>query len=256
VSGLDGRVALVTGGSRGLGRVAARALAGAGADVIIVGRRLDALAATAREIEAETGRRIVPRAAHIGHWEEIDGLVDFAYSELGRVDVLVNNAGISPAYEGLTEVTADLWRKVIDVNLSGPFRLSALIGSRMAAGDGGSIINISSVAAEHPTADNLPYAAAKAGLNTLTLGFARAFGPRVRVNAIVAGNFTTAMFSAVDPGLADAETAAAALGRPGSPDELAGTVLYLAGDDSSYTTGTLVHVDGGYRAAADRDGTE
>ena len=252
--GLEGRVALVTGGSRGLGRVAARALAGAGAEVVIVGRRADTLAATGREIEAETGRRVVPRVCHVGRWEEIEHLVDFAYAELGRVDVLVNNAGISPTYDDLTGVTEELWRKTIDVNLSGPFRLSALVGARMAAGEGGAIVNVSSVAAEHPTADNLPYAAAKAGLNALTLGFAHAFGPGVRVNAIVAGNFSTEMFAALPADLAGAEAAGAALRRPGVPDELAGTVLYLAGEASSYTTGTLVHVDGGYRAAADRGG--
>jgi NAD(P)-dependent dehydrogenase (short-subunit alcohol dehydrogenase family) len=242
----EGRAALVTGGSRGLGRVAATALAEAGADVMIVGRDPDSLRVAAAEIAAATGRTVVPFPCHLGEWDALDGLVDAAYRDLGRLDVLVNNAGTSPAYDSLDSVSEALWRKTLDVNLSGPFRLTALVGTRMAAGEGGSVINISSVAAEHPTPDNLPYAAAKAGLNALTMGFARAFGPSVRVNAILCGNFLTDMFKGWDNERIEAEAAGFALRRTGRPEELAGTIRYLASDASSYTSGSLVHVDGGY----------
>jgi NAD(P)-dependent dehydrogenase (short-subunit alcohol dehydrogenase family) len=254
-TGLSGRRALITGGSRGLGRVAAHVLARAGMDVMIVSRRIESCLETARAIEAETGRRALAFACHVGRWDELDGLVQAAYEQLGTVDVLINNAGMSPLYESPSDVTEALWRKVVDVNLSGPFRLSALVGERMMRGTGGSIINVSSVAAEHPTPDVLPYAAAKAGLNALTVGFARAFGPKVRVNAILPGTFLTDISTHWDMEQFAAESSGFALRRGGEPQEIAGTILYLAGDASSYTTGSLVRVDGGYleppRRAAD-----
>ena len=145
----------------------------------------------AAEVEAK-GRRALPVACHIGHWDEIDGLVEQAYATFGRVDVLVNNAGMSPLYPDLTAVSEELWDKVLGVNLKGPFRLTALVGTRMADGPyGGSIINVSSTGSLRPAPGMLPYDAAKAGLNTLTEGFAKAFGPTVRVNCIMAGPFLT-----------------------------------------------------------------
>lgn len=115
-------------------------------------------------------------------WTQCDALVERAYERVGNLDILVNNAGLSPLYPAIDEVSEELFDKVIALNLKGPFRLAATIGTRMAAGDGGSILNISSVAAIRPTPDVLPYAAAKAGLNALTEGLAQALGPRVRVN--------------------------------------------------------------------------
>ncbi|HEX4466619.1 MAG TPA: SDR family oxidoreductase [Solirubrobacteraceae bacterium] len=243
---LDGRRALITGGSRGLGRVAAMTLSRAGAEVMIASRRLDSCLASAREIEAETGRRVLACACHVGHWDQLGELVEHAYTELGGLEILVNNAGSSPVYERLGDVTEELWRKVIDINLGGPFRLSALVGERMVADGGGSIINISSVASEHPTHDVLPYAAAKAGLNALTIGLARAFGPSVRVNAILPGTFLTDVSAHWDMERFAAESAGFALARGADPEEIAGAILYLAGDASSYTTGSLLRVDGGY----------
>ena len=188
---LSGKVALVTGGSRGLGREMVAGFAQAGADVVIASRDAANCVEYAREISASTGRRALGVGAHVGHWAELDGLVDTAYAEFGQVDVLVNNAGMSPLYDSVDAITEELFDKVIGVNLKGPFRLAALVGTRMAAGNGGSIINISSAAAIRPRADVLPYAAAKAGLNALTAGLARAFGPAVRCNAIMAGTFMT-----------------------------------------------------------------
>jgi NAD(P)-dependent dehydrogenase (short-subunit alcohol dehydrogenase family) len=243
---LSGRTALVTGGSRGLGRETVLAFARAGADVMIVSRKLEACEALAEEVRASTGRRAIACACHVGRWKELDRLVETAYEQLGRVDVLVNNAGSSPLYDELSAVSEELWRKVIDVNLSGPFRLSALVGSRMAADGGGSIINVSSVAAEHPLADVVPYAAAKAGLNAITIGFARAFGPSVRVNAVLPGTFLTDIAGHWDMERFELQARAFALQRGAQPHEIAATMLYLASDASSYTTGALLRVDGGY----------
>jgi len=241
---LHGKVALVTGGSRGLGREMALAFARAGADVAIVSRKLAACESVAAEIEAH-GRRALPHACHVGRWEDLDDLVDAAYGRFGRVDVLVNNAGMSPLYPSLVEVSEALWDKVLAVNLKGPFRLSALVGTRMAAGAGGSSINVSSVAAIRPTPTETPYAAAKAGLNALTVAFAHAFGPTVRVNCIMAGPFLTDISKAWDPAAVRRFEAVAALGRAGRPEEIVGTALYLASDASSFTTGAVLRVDGG-----------
>ena len=240
---LDGKIALVTGGSRGLGRRMALAFADAGADVVVASRKLEACSAVAREIEA-AGRHALAHACHVGEWAQIDALVDAAYERFGRVDILVNNAGMSPRYDRLVDVSEALYDKVLDVNLKGPFRLTSLVGARMADGDGGTVINISSAASIRPRPDALPYAAAKAGLNALTIGFAHAFGPAVRVNGIMAGPFLTDIATAWDPSTHE-RFAAYALGRAGDPDEIVGTALYLASDASSYTTGAIIRVDGG-----------
>ncbi|MCA1831367.1 MAG: SDR family NAD(P)-dependent oxidoreductase [Actinomycetota bacterium] len=242
---LTDRVALVTGGSRGLGREMVLAFAHAGADVIITSRKLDACAALAGEVEATTGRRALAYACHVGKWDELDGLVDAAYREFGRVDILVNNAGMSPLYDKLIDVSEDLYDKVLAVNLKGPFHLTTLIGSRMAEGNGGSIINISSGAAARPRPDIVPYAAAKAGLNAITVGFAHAFGPSVRVNCIQAGPFLTDISKAWNMGVAGERLKTFALGRAGQPNEIVGAALYLASDASTYTTGAILAVDGG-----------
>jgi len=159
--------------------------------------------------------------------------------------VLVNNAGVSPTYESIDGVTEELYDKVLDVNLKGPFRLMALVGTRMAAADGGSIINVSSVAALSPSWAELPYGAAKAGLNTLTVGMAGAFGPKVRVNCILAGPFLTDISKAWSPEMLGAVSRRTALKRAGEPDEVVGAALYFASDASSFTTGAILRVDGG-----------
>jgi NAD(P)-dependent dehydrogenase (short-subunit alcohol dehydrogenase family) len=242
---LTDRTALVTGGSRGLGRAIAFGFAAAGADVVVVSRKLDACEAVAQEIEDTTGRKALPYACHVGHWDELDGLVDAAYERFGKVDVLVNNAGMSPLYDHVVNVSEDLYDKVLDVNLKGPFRLTALVGTRMADGDGGSIINVSSVGAIRPAADIVPYSAAKAGLNAMTTAFAHAFGPKVRVNCIMPGSFMTDVTRAWDLEAFEQTAQQFALRRGGDPQEILGTALYLASDASSYTTGAVLRVDGG-----------
>jgi NAD(P)-dependent dehydrogenase (short-subunit alcohol dehydrogenase family) len=242
---LTGKVALVTGGTRGLGRAMVSALAANGADVVVTSRDAEACRAVAKQVSEQSGRRALARACHVGRWDEIGGLVDDVYAKMGRVDVLVNNAGISPLYAALDTVDEALFDKTIAVNLKGPFRLSALVGTRMAAGDGGSIISISSTAAVKPRPAYVPYAAAKAGLNALSEGLARTFGPRVRSNVVMAGPFQTDITANWDWDVFNARVKEFALGRIAQPGEIVGAVLYLASDASSYTTGTIISVDGG-----------
>jgi NAD(P)-dependent dehydrogenase (short-subunit alcohol dehydrogenase family) len=241
---LAGKVALVTGGSRGLGREMVLAFADAGADVVVASRKLDNCEEVAGEVEAK-GRHALPVACHVGHWDEIDGLVEEAYGAFGHVDVLVNNAGMSPLYPDLSSVTEELWDKVLGVNLKGPFRLTALVGTRMAQDRGGSIINVSSSGSIRAAPHMLPYDAAKSGLNTLTEGFAKAFGPTVRVNCIMAGPFLTDISKAWDPAVLERGMPHAALKRAGQPEEIVGAALYFATDASSFTTGAILRVDGG-----------
>jgi NAD(P)-dependent dehydrogenase (short-subunit alcohol dehydrogenase family) len=239
---LTGKVALVTGGSRGLGREMVLAFAEAGADVVIASRKLDACEAVAREVRA-LGRRALPVAAHVGRWADIGELVDAAYAEFGRVDVLVNNAGMSPLAPSSAETGEELFDKVVGVNFKGPFRLCALVGQRMADGDGGSIINVSSSGALMPQPRFGPYAGAKAALNAIATVFALEYGPSVRVNTISAGPFLTDIADHWPPEARERTRSAA--GRPGRPEEIVTTALYLACPASSYTTGSLIRVDGG-----------
>ena len=250
---LTGRVAVVTGGSRGLGREMVLAFAEQGADVVIASRKLDACEALASEVTEKFGRRALPLAYHAGRWADADHLYEVVYDTFGRCDVLVNNAGMSPLYPSVDAVSEELYDKVMDVNLKGPFRLAALVGTRMAGddhggSDGGSIIFVSSIASHRPTPNELVYGAAKAGVNNLTYGLARTLGPTVRVNCIAPGPFLTDISKAWDlDAFERSATAAFALERGGQPHEIVGTALYLASDASSYTTGTVIDVDGGPR---------
>lgn len=242
---LAGKVALVTGGSRGLGREMVLAFARAGADVVIASRKIESCEALAAEVTRETGRQALPYACNAGDWTQVEALADAAYARFGHVDVLVNNAGMSPVYPRPVDVTEDLYEKVLAVNLKGPFRLTALVGQRMADGDGGSIINISSTAAVHATPNVIPYAAAKAGLNAITAAFASAYGPKVRVNCIMPGPFLTDISKAWNMEAFNQAARAFPLRRGGNPDEIVGAALYFASDASSFTTGAILRIDGG-----------
>ena len=242
---LTGRVAVVTGGSRGIGRAVAEGLAAAGADVVIASRKLDACEVAAAEIAAATGQRALGVACHVGRWEDCDHLADRVYDQFGRCDVLVNNAGMSPLYDDLPSVTQELYDKVHAVNARGPFRLSALLGSRMAEADGGSIINVSTAGSHRPDPTDLPYAMAKAGLNALTLGLAGAWAPKVRANLVLPGAFDTDITQAWAPGAKEQAAAANPMKRIGQPEDMIGVCLFLASDASSYVNGAQVLVDGG-----------
>ncbi|WP_029431356.1 SDR family NAD(P)-dependent oxidoreductase [Blastococcus sp. URHD0036] len=244
---LTGGVALVTGGSKGLGREMVLGLARCGADVVIASRDLAACEAVAAEVEATTGRAALPYAVHAGRWDQLPGLVDAAYERFGRIDVLINNAGMSPVYDGLGDVTEKLFDVVLNLNLKGPFRLSTLVGERMVAAGRGSIVNVSSTGSIRPNAAIAPYAAAKAGLNSLTDSLALAFGPTVRVNTLMAGPHATDAHPewVEHTGTGDGIFPGHALQRAGRPSEIVGAALYLASDASSYTTGATLRVDGG-----------
>lgn len=239
---LTGKVALVTGGSRGLGRAIALGLADQGANLVIVSRNLDACTAVVAEVEARGGRALA-LAGHMGRWAEIDAVVERAYGHFGRIDILINNAGMSPAAPSSAETPEKLVDAVIALNFKGPFRLSALIGERMAAAGRGCIINISSAGSIRPTPEIAPYAGAKAALNAMTIAHAQEFAPNVRVNAVLPGSFRT---DVAEHWPADKEARTpAVLKRFGEPDEIITTILYLVSDHSGFTTGALLRVDGG-----------
>jgi NAD(P)-dependent dehydrogenase (short-subunit alcohol dehydrogenase family) len=239
---MTGKVALVTGGSRGLGYEMAKAFARHGADVIITSRKLEACREVAAEIEA-MGVRTLAHGCHVGRWDELPGLVEAAYGTFGRVDVLVNNAGIAPTAPSSLDVSEDLFDKTVGVNFKGPFRLSALIGERMVEAGSGAIINVTSLAAVNPSRVYPVYSGAKAALNVITQCHALEFGPKVRVNAIMCGPFWTDIAKSWRD--AADKNSTAALRRIGRPEEIATTALYLASDRSSFTTGAVIRLDGG-----------
>ena len=241
----DAKVAIVTGGSKGLGLAMAKGFARAGADVVIASRKREACERAAEAL-ARLGVRALPVACHVGDWAQCDALIDQTVAAFGRIDVLVNNAGIAPVAPRLLDVTHDLFDKTIAVNLKGPLRLTALAAQHMPAG--GAVINMSSKASLHPSSFTVVYAAAKAGLNALTRAAAEEYGPRgIRVNAIVCGTFHTDSFHASMPteeGQAQMASGVA-LRRIADAGEIVGTALYLASDASSYLTGELILLDGG-----------
>jgi len=242
---LDGKVIIVTGGSRGLGFNMSLAFAHAGATVVVSSRKQEGCDTAAAEIAAQSGQECMGIACHVADWDACDALVEAVYTRFGRIDVLVNNAGMSPLYKSLTAVSRELWDKVIGVNLAGPFRLSAVVGERMAAGEGGSIINVSSTAAVAPGSAEVPYGAAKAGVHNLTRSLARVYAPKVRTNCIMPGPFLTDISDAWSDEVKTAINAVVPLGRAGEAQEIVGTALYLASDASSYTNGAIIKVDGG-----------
>ena len=242
---LDGKVAVVTGASKGLGRAMALGFAASGADVVVSSRRVAACEEVAAEIRA-LGRRALAVGCHVASWGECEKLIAESVAEFGALDVLVNNAGIATVPPSLAGVSEELFDKTIGVDLKGPLRLMGLAADVLRPG--ASIINISSKASVRPTPQTIVYAAAKAGLNALTVAAAQELGPRgIRVNAIVCGPFHTDSFDKVVP-TPEAEQAFAShlpLRRIGSTDEIVGTALFLASEASSYMTGTLVSLDGG-----------
>lgn len=245
---LGGKVALVTGATRGLGRAMAQALSEAGATVIVSSRKADQCEAVAREITEATGTAAHPLALHVGDWDAIEPAVDAIIAEHGSLDVVVNNAGIAPLAPTSLDVTQGLFAKTIEVNLQGPFRLMAVAGDRMVKAGGGSIINISSIGAERPSPQEATYAAAKNGLNALTRAFAQEYAPTVRVNCIMPGAFASDMAADWDSEFLGLVTNRLPAGRLGDPRELAGMVVHLASDQAGYTTGALIPVDGGRTA--------
>lgn len=248
---LAGRRALITGGSRGIGLTIAERFIDAGAEVVIVSRKQDQLDVVAAQLRTRGGKAHAI-AAHVGKLDEIRALVARLDTEGLTIDVLVNNAGISPPHvESMVDTTEALWDKVMDVNLKGPFFLTAEIGRRMAARGGGSVVNISTTSALMAQPEIAAYCISKAALNAMTRCFARELGPQgVRVNAISCGVIKTAMgdHTLNDPQRYADMMKINPLKRVGYPEEVAATALYLASDASSYSTGIILQVDGGVLA--------
>jgi len=241
---LDGKVAVVTGASSGLGVAFAEALAQAGADVALGARRTDRLQETKALVEA-TGRRAITVATDVAKPEDCTALIEAAVRDLGRVDVLVNNAGVGTAFPATRE-TPEQFRSVIDINLNGAYWMAQAAGRVMEPGS--SIINISSVLGL--TTAGLPqaaYAASKAGLNGLTRDLAQQWTGRkgIRVNSIAPGFFSSEMTEQYPDGYLDLMQHRIPAGRKGDPRELAATVVFLAGPGAGYITGQVLPVDGG-----------
>ena len=211
--------------------------------MIVASRKLDNCEAVASEVR-KLGRKALAVSAHVGKWAECDALIERAYAEFGRLDVLVNNAGMSPPCPS-HDMPESLFDSVMNLNFKGPFRLASQIGHRMAQGDGGAIINISSTGALMALPGVVPYGAAKAALNAMTVSMSREYAPKVRVNTISAGPFLTDIADAWDPKRREKQPVA--IGRPGNPEEIVTAALMLASPSSSFTTGALLRVDGGQR---------
>ena len=236
-----GKVILVTGGSRGLGYQMVKAFAERGADVIIASRKLDNCEAVAEECRA-LGRKALAISAHVGKWDECDRLIAESYAAFGRVDVLVNNAGMSPACPS-HEVTEQLFDSVLNLNFKGPFRLASQIAHRMSQGDGGCIINVSSSGGVMPLPRIIPYGSSKAALNAMSMSLAHEYGPKVRVNTLSAGPFLTDIAKAWTQEMREVNPSPR--GRPGDPPDIVTSALFLASPASVNVTGAMVRCDGG-----------
>jgi NAD(P)-dependent dehydrogenase (short-subunit alcohol dehydrogenase family) len=236
-----GKVVIITGASRGLGRAMALGFAECGATVVVSSRKADACEVVVTEI-LSAGGRAVALPCHVGDWKALDRLIDGVIAQFGRIDVLINNAGIAPTAQSSLATTEELFDKTVAVNFKGPFRLSALAAPHLRK-ERGCIINVTSLGAIKPDPAYLVYAAAKGALNIITRAQAIEFGPDVRVNAIMAGPFWTDISRSWRDEWE--KNAPSALKRMGRPEEIVSTALYLASPRSTYTTGTILQLDGG-----------
>ena len=247
---LSGKVALVTGGSRGLGRAMCLGLAEAGADVIVVSRKLENCETVAEAIRGK-GRRALPLAAHVGRTEDLDAVIAASHEAFGHVDILINNAGMNPVAGGLSDLQPELFQKLFDVNTKGPWYLASRLAPRMAEHGGGSIINVISVGGLRPSAFQGFYAATKAALDALSKVMAAEWADKgIRVNSLAPGSYHSDLFdtAAQMPGFLEGAIDAALQKRVAETEEIIGPVLYLASDLSSFTTGHTLVSDGGYLA--------
>lgn len=246
---LRGRVAIVTGSTKGIGRAMVEGLAAAGASVVVSSRKQELCDSVAREVAAATGAEAFGLACHVGEWDAIPAFVDAVVERFGRIDVLVNNAGINPARMTPSEMTLDLWRKIFAVNLEGPLRMSQVVAPVMRNGGGGSIVNIGTMATYSGGATVCAYGASKAALFNLTKSMAMEFAPwKVRVNLLSPGPFHSEMLAgaaATSPGYYDLVAGGTFQKRVADPSEIVGPVVYLASDASSFVTGDDISVSGG-----------
>ena len=246
---LTGRVVLVTGSTKGIGRAMAEGCARAGATVVVSSRKQELCDDVAAEIADTTGATAIGVACHVGDWDSIPAIVGSIIERTGRIDVLVNNAGISPSRLTVAEMTLDLWRKIFSVNLEGPLRMAQCIAPQMRDNGGGSIINIATMAAYSGGSGVNAYGASKAALVNLTKSMAQEWAPwKVRVNALSPGPFMSEMVEGAarnSPGFYDLIAGGTFQKRIADPAEIVGPVVYLASDASSFVTGDDISVSGG-----------
>ena len=244
---LKGKTALVTGASRGIGKAIAQVFAREGCSVVICGRRQETLDAVENEFRALPGR-VIARACHVGRLDQLQQLAEFAERELGRVDILVNNAATNIAQEPCLDVDEAKFDKMVEINLKSAFRLIRLLAPGMCERGGGSIINIASVAGIRPQFEGLLYSMTKAALIMMTKSYAAELGPKgVRVNAIAPGLIKTVLseYFWKDEAKAADRLAHQPIQHLGEPSEIAEVALMLASDRASYLTGQTIVVDGG-----------
>ncbi|MBL7209007.1 MAG: glucose 1-dehydrogenase [Dehalococcoidia bacterium] len=243
---LDGKMALVTGGGRGIGRAVALGLARAGADVVVASRKLPDLEKVAEEIRG-LGRKSLAVAAHIGRVEEISNLVSRVKEEFGKIDILVNNAGTNPTMDQALDIDERAWDSIMNLNLKGLFFVSQAVARVMKEQGGGKIINIASVAGITP--DILPvYSMSKAGVIMASKVMAQQWAQyNIRVNTVAPGltrtQFSQALWS--NPDILQGAMSRTPMGRIAEPEEMVGAIIFLASDASSYVTGQVIAVDGG-----------
>jgi len=250
---LKGKIAVITGGGRGIGQAIAFAFAKAGAKVVITSRKAQDLEATAAEIKAFGGEAF-PLPAHLGKMDEIKKMISTVMEKFGRIDILVNNAGASPAMGSVLECDERLWDKLMDINLKGAYFISQAAANIMVKQGGGKIINIASVDGYNPEPGLSIYSISKAGMRMITRAFAsELISYNIQVNTIAPGPISTKMMDSHWGHLPQEEAqkvkeAVAKMlpgGRIGHPDEIAGAALYLASAASNYTTGAEIIIDGG-----------
>ena len=247
---LNGKLALVTGATRGIGEAIARALAAYGAHVIISSRKRDACEVVAADIR-NNGGKAEAIACHVGEMDQINALFAAIEARHGRLDILVNNGAASPYFGHIVDTDLAAFQKTVDVNIRGYFFCSSLGAKLMAKNGGGSIINIASIGGVAPGQGQGIYSITKGAVITMTKAFANECGPMgVRVNAILPGVTDTKLAAALvhNAALLGTMMPRIALKRVAQPSEMAGAVLYLASDASSYTTGVCLNVDGGFLA--------
>jgi len=255
---LQGKIAIVTGGGRGIGKAIAQGFARAGARVVITSRKMNDLEVTAAEIRA-LGGEAFPVQSHLGRMEEINGMVSTVLEKFGRIEILVNNAGTSPASGTVLDSDERLWETIMNLNLKGLYFTSQAVARIMKKQGGGKIINIASIDGFKPEAGASLYSISKAGVRMITRAFAMELAPfNIRVNTIAPGPISTKMFDSHWFHLPaeearkqkDAIAKMTPVGRIGEPDEIAGAAVYLASDASSYTTGAEIVIDGGVLQAS------
>jgi len=250
---LTGRVAIVTGTSRGLGQYFGRALARAGADLVITSRRLESLKPFQAEVEA-LGRRVVPLELDVRDYDSIQRMADAAHAAFGKIDILVNNAGCNVRKPSV-EITWDDWNLVLDTNLRGTFFVAQAVARKMIPRRYGRIINIGSVTAVFGYAGLAPYCASRGGVKQLTMSLADDWGPHgITVNCLAPGWFKTEQNKVLyeNQEWVDYLCDRIPLKRPGQPPDLEGAVVFLASDASEYITGQTLLVDGGISTGATR----